>query len=202
MKPFFIFLAVILGVGVLLYWLLVGSPAKKPSEQSVPKPINPNSGQPSGVEDAPAPPTTLGFNSTKVASTDVTPALNPNGLFINANESNMASYNILTYPVLGKGFIHYDTKFSASCPLYVWHNKSYYSLLGANTDESGVKTCYYKLDRNILPQQLKIQSLTPPYSCTGFKYYVSGVEYVFNKAVAEGAGVSGTKHYCLYNKKS
>lgn len=202
MKPFFIFLAVILAVAGVLYWIFVGAPAKKPSVQSVPRPINPNSGQSSGVEDAPPTPTTLGFNSTKVALTDVAPASNPNSLFISANESNVASYNIFTYAVFGKGFIHYDTNFSTSCPPYLWYKKSYYSLLGSNTDASGVKTCYYKLDKNVLPQQLKVQSLTPPYACTEFKYYVSGVEYVFDKAVAEGTGLAGTKHYCLYNKKS
>lgn len=153
------------------------------------------------VSSTPAPPSIselpfippIGFRSTKVNGSDTSSA--SLGIFNQISESTLSLLNILPAPVKVTQFIHYETNFSNGCPQYIWYQQALYTKMGEKTDStSGIKTCYYRFNKSVLPNELKIMVSTLP--CTQFKHYLSGVEYSYSKSTQELGN-----NYCFYYKQ-
>jgi len=178
----------------LLVWLFIIRPAQKSDEpgdyQPPPRPISPNNtGLPDVSEQE------LSLPSLSVKESDVVEAVNPSTYFTGLFDTNVNSYNIHTSPDKVKPLIHYVTSFNKKCPPYIWYNYGLYSYRSEQTDSQGNKTCYYKFDKSVLPAELQIRISIPPYQCSQFKYYLSGVEYKFKKSKVVPGGIGGTKHF-------
>lgn len=139
----------------------------------------------------------LKTGSTSVNISDTAQAvINFSGL----KEDNMVSYNVLTSAGSNPIKIHYVTGFASSCPQYIWYKNWLYSYRGTEQDQSGNKTCYYGINKSILPSSLDIQ-LTG-LTCANFQVYVSGIEYKYDKTIIKGGGLTtSAKTYCVYNKQ-
>lgn len=138
-------------------------------------------------------PSQLGLRSTQVNESDTAPA-SLGSFSSNVSESNLYLFHILSSAVKVKSLIHFVTGFATNCQQNIWYNDTLYTYIGTRTDASGNKTCYYKFIKAILPNELKIAVSVLP--CTQFKYYLSGVEYLYNKSSLE-QGIA----YCYYKKQ-
>lgn len=181
----------------LLVWLFIIRPAQKPDSgiKPPPLPFNSDSEPPNVTEHQ------LALPSLAVKESDVSEAANPSTYFSLLIDTNVNSYNIHTTTDKVKPLIHFVTSFNKKCPPYIWYNYGLYSYLSEQTDAQGNKTCYYKFDKSVLPDELKIRISMPPYQCSQFKYYLSGIEYKFKEAKVVPGGIGGAKYFCIYEKQ-
>lgn len=210
MRGFFIFLAVILVLGVIVYYSIVNTTANAQgegggSEQAPPRPNT--SGTGIATPDTTATPVSLpmSLHSTKVSGGSIiVPTKSLSAFFIGISEANLSSFNILGSPVSNPELIHYETSFNSQCPQYVWYNRSLYALRGTDVNSTtGVKTCYYKNAQSSLPSELKVQTTAIAGQCANFKLYLSGVEYRYTKSSTETIynPFATTVNYCVYQKQ-
>lgn len=200
MKIFGIVILVLILAAAGVYFFLYRKPSKTAPDETINTNANPaNSGS--------ALPSIGGGTavslSTLVNSSDVIAASFPSTYFDYVTDQNLTSHNIFTSQLSAvPSSIHYTSAFNNtnSCSQYIWYKKFLYVLVNTNTDNQGNKTCYYKLDKSVLPGNLKVQSTSTPANCLAYVYYLSGVQYKFHKATTEN-GLTGTKHYCNYAKQ-
>lgn len=201
---------------VILYYVFIGSSDNKAKGEGtscktddgkdgiitggtcVPPRVIPDNSNPNFNPNPTPVPLPLGTGSTSVNIADTAQAvINYTGM----TEDNISSYNVLTSAGSNPNRIHYVTGFSSQCPQYVWYKNWLYSYRGTESDQNGNKTCYYGIDKSVLPASLEIQILTSN-TCTNFKVYVSGIEYKYDKTIQKPATLSsGMKSYCVYVKQ-
>lgn len=151
------------------------------------------------------------LNSVRVSKSLVSAGQNPSSYFNNVLQSNMSSFNILTSATSNPEYIHFGTNFDSQCPQYVWYKKWLYVFVRENVvasttsseGESGEKNCYYRVDRNILPMELRVILSNPANSCPALTLFLSGAKYNYmEKRVEPPVSAGGPPRMsCVYRKQ-
>lgn len=219
MIRFFIFAGVVIVIAGLLYLFLVYIPSRKKNTDTpencrtpegeagiivdgvcVPqgRPVSPPSVLPTADPTAVVLP--LEFRSTKVNKTDTTSAQSPATYFNDIPLSSVSSYNVLGFPLSGiLQYIHFETPFASNCDAYVWYKNALYTLRGSQTNQAGIKTCYYEYKRSVFPSTIRVNIPKPP--CTVFNYYIGDALYQYKEVQTQSVAVGTPKYYCIYEKK-
>lgn len=150
-------------------------------------------------------------NSVQVNESSIAIGQNINNFFNNIQEQNISSFNITTSAGSNPGYIHFKTNFQNQCPQFVWYKKWLYTFIrvenaAKQVEGSGVgpaqNTCYYKVDRTILPNEIKVAKNNNTAQCANFKLFTSGVEYKFLETRKVTNQFSHwTTIYCIYKKQ-
>ena len=164
---------------------------------TLPKDTSSNSNLDFNPNPVPVVPLPLKVGSTSVNIADTAQAVvNFSGM----SENNLASYNILTSAGSNPNKIHYTTGFASQCFPNIWYKNWLYSYRGSEIDQSGNKTCYYGVNKSVLPASIQVQ-LTGS-ECKNYKLYISGVEYKYSKNIVGGGSIiSVPLSYCVYTKQ-
>lgn len=155
-------------------------------EQSIPRP---NASDPRPI---PQVNIALGLRSVLINKSEVSPVYDLVSMDFSSILTN-------TKGVTPQEAVHFTTQnFQESCPNYVLYKGSLYFLHGDKIVGNGIKTCYYRYSKNILPDSIRVFTGSAPINCV-FKMYIGSVEYKFGKTISE-SGIP-TKYYCIYNKQ-
>lgn len=152
-------------------------------------------------------PTNLSVESILVSRASVSEAGNMNYFFNAVTEADAPSFNLFTSNKTNPQFIHFTVGFQDQCPNLIWYGNWLYSLIKSeqNTSETyqgnqGDRTCFYKLDRSRLPNEIKVRSTSQTFTCPTFRYYLSGVEYRFREKQFGPRILGAAPRYCVYQK--